>query len=638
MTHEEFDKRVAQIDERHRGRPGVLKWRVLALAFAGYAGFLAWFAIVAALSAVFIVPGIVWPLAQSWWLLLLGLLILLIGGVNALRALWVRVKAPEGRGVTEKEAPALFDMLHSLRRDLGTPAFDQVLVTAACNAGVNEVARFGVLGWPRHYLQLGLPLLECLSAEELRAVLAHEYAHRSRRHGRVSGWIYRLRGSWEQVFTEFRNRPHVRGEVSLRYGVAKFIEWFWPRFNAHAFVLSRAHEFEADATAARVAGAEYVAGSLLRLDLASRLLNEKFWPDLWLEANAHPEPPSGVFLRLRDRLRADPPAEAKTWLAQAFQWVTSNTDTHPCLSARLRALNRLPAEVERGEYPDWPVAPPRSAADTLLEPVLDAIRADVETRWRTECAKFWRDRHDCAAVLRDRLTQMEAAVPAVTASDLWDKAGVVARLQGDAAAVPLLRELLAMQPGHAGANLELGRHLLGENNEGGETYLERAMTEDEETVPRACQLLLEYGHRTGRADLIQNTKARLDRHSAAVAASQTERNRVTESDTFIPHGLSDAELQSVIDHLRADPDVVAADLAQKQMKYFQKQRLFVLCLRTRRNWLGMANRDTEQAVLNRLMSIVRLPGRKLVFTPGGGFRGIASRLSRMPEARIFTRT
>jgi hypothetical protein len=250
--------------------------------------------------------------------------------------------------------------------------------------------------------------------------------------------------------------------------------------------------------------------------------------------------------------------------------------------------------------------------------------------------KNWSDRHACAGVLRDRLTQMEAAVPVANASDLWEKASVVSRLQGDAAAAPILRELLAVQPNHAGANFQLGRHLLSENDGCGEAYLERAMTEDEEAVPGACELLLDFAHRTGRSELIRNTKVRLDRHTAAISASPAERNRVTESDTFIPHGLTEVEIGALVEILRADSDVIAADLAQKQMKHFQKQRLFVLCLRTRRSWFGMS-RETEQAVLNRLLPIVRLPGRKLVFTPSGGFGGIASRLAKLPEARIFAR-
>ncbi len=637
MTHEEFDRHVAQIEESYRDRPGALQGRVVALALIGYLGFFGCYSLGLGLGALFILPAFALPLAESWLLIFIGSVVILLVTASVVRTLWVSLQPPEGHRVTAATAPVLFAMLKSLRGELQVPSFDRVLITGYCNAGVSEVPRLGVLGWPRHYLTLGLPLLESLSADEVRAVLAHEFAHRSRRHARASGWVYRLRRTWEHVFENFRNKPHVAGQVSLRPLINKFIEWFWPRFNAHAFVLSRAFEFEADAVAARVAGTEHVASSLLRVDLYDRLLSEKFWPDLWLEANRSAQPPTDVFLRLRDRLRAPPPAEAPTWLVQSFRWVTNNADTHPCLSARLRSLDRLPPGVERAEYPEWPPVLLPNAAETLLGDSLETVRAAVQVRWEKDCAKHWQERHACAGALQDRLTRLDTAVPVASTEDLWDKAVVLMRLEGDAAAAPLLRELLAARPGHAPANFHLGRHLLAENDDRGIELLERAMAEDEDGVPTACDVLLAYAHRTGRTELIRELKARVDRHQTNLTKSQEERNSVTAADTFIPHGLTAAELEPLLTLLRHDPAVHTADLAQKQMKYFQKQRLFVLCLRMKRPWHGLANRDLEQALVNRLLPSIKLPGRKLVFAPHGSFRALADKLARPPEARIFTR-
>jgi Zn-dependent protease with chaperone function len=639
MNREEFAAHVRAIEKRFAPRPAALRLRLLWLAVLGYAGMLAWLGTVLILAAAFLIPGIRLPMDSGWFFLLIGSLILVLGGWAVIRVLLVRLKPPDGRVVTRREAPALHAMLDDLRRRLQASGFYRVIITAECNAGVSEIPRLGVLGWPRHYLQIGLPLLECLSASEVRAVLAHEFAHLSSRHGRLSGWLYRLRRSWEQIFAKLR-QPYVRGAVSLRPLLVKFIEWFWPRFNAHAFVLSRWNEFQADAVAAWAAGPEPMADALYRIAVYDRLLDERFWPDLWQRANQDPAPPTGMLDELRAKMRATPsPEDDAKWRAEAFKFVTSDTDTHPCLSARLRKIKRLPESVAAGEAPPWPPIEEPNGAETLLGPALARIRADVEARWRKDCQQAWADRHARAAALQHRLQSLSQAVPepAADVDSLWDQARAIIDLQGDVAAVPILQQILTLRPRHAAANFCLGRHFISTGDGVGEAHLETAMAQDEELVPKACGLLHAWFRRTGRADRVREMEMRLDRHEAAMAASHTERASVTAADTLMPHGLDDAQLESVRALLAAESGIVAASLAQKKMRHFQKQRLFVLCIEGRRAWYRPADHDAEQAAVKRLFAKARLPGRVLVFAPSGSFAPLARKLRAIPQTRIFTR-
>ncbi|HUL50951.1 MAG TPA: M48 family metallopeptidase, partial [Candidatus Nitrosotalea sp.] len=295
MTREEFDLLVHRVEEGVGQRPRSLKLRVAWLAMVGYIGLLVWPGLVLLLVAPFVVLLIVGDPAGKITAAILGTVFLFGFGWNILRVLWVRLPPPKGQRLTESETPALFTLLDDLRVQLRSARFHRVLVVPGCNAAVVQVPRLGVLGWSRNYLLLGLPLLEGLAPDELRAVLGHEFAHLSRRHGRFSRWIYRLRRSWDQVFQQL-SRPRVQGEVSFRPLIVKFIHWFWPRFNAHAFVLSRLNEYDADATAARLAGGENIASSLFRSALYDRQLNQKFWPEVWKRANTETEPPTGVFV------------------------------------------------------------------------------------------------------------------------------------------------------------------------------------------------------------------------------------------------------------------------------------------------------------------------------------------------------
>jgi hypothetical protein len=544
----------------------------------------------------------------------------------------VKLPLPQGRVVTAAEVPALFAVLHELQRQLRSASFHQVLIDTDCNAGVVQVPRLGLLGWPRNYLILGLPLLDGLAPEEMRAVLAHEFTHLSREHGRFSHWLYRLRRSWQEMFNQFSQSPPA-GQISLRPVIVKYVEWFWPRFNAHAFVLSRANEYEADGQAARLAGAAHSGAALSRLNFLSRQLEKNFWPATWEQANTLPEPPKDVFGQLRDTLRAGPSAaERARWMQESLQVKTNNDDTHPCLTERLGFLKLNPAE-------HFPETPPRvTAAEAFLGTAREAIRGDVQQNWQQDVADVWKQRHARAVSLTHRLSSLEQAVPAgsTDADSLWDKAQVLLNLRSNEESVePLLRQILALQPAHRLANFHLGRILLAAGRTEGETYLDRLMAEDDESIPHASALLHQHYRQLGRTDKLRELDVRMDRYEKDLAASRAERSAVTASDPLIPHGLAAAELSELEKVLAAEPELESAHLGRKELRHFPNQKLFLLAIRRRPAWHRLPSEERDQALVNRLIQKVRLPGRLLVFAPTGSLGALASRLRALPPAEVY---
>jgi Zn-dependent protease with chaperone function len=633
MTREAFDQLVRRVEARFAQRPAALRWRVVLFAAMGYAGLLIWLGIVLLLSAGFFVTMYWADLSGKIVCGLLGSLILFGGGYAVLRALLVRVPDPTGRAVTRSEVPELFAVLEELRAALQSPPFDRVLIEPVCNAAVVQVPRLGFFGWSRNYLLLGLPLLDGLSPGEMRAVLAHEFTHLSRKHGRLTHWLYRLRCSWERIFEQFSTRPQ-RHEFSLRPLVLKFVNWFWPRFNAQAFVLSRAQEYEADAQSARLAGQENAASALMRLSILSHHLEDELWPAIFQLANEQPEPPDNVFQRLRDGLRAGPPAvQAAKWLEEGLQTTSTNSNTHPCLTERLRALAvLLPRDALQSP-------PPSSAADTLLGASADQIRADVQKLWARQIAEHWRGRHARAGALRHRLNSLEQTAPAreADADRLWDKAVALLDLEGGKAAMPVLQQVVALRPDHAPARFHLGRLLLEDKSAEGVAQLQRAMELDEQCVPQACALLHNHYQLLGETAQLRELDARMDRYDKALAASHAERREVSAKDKFIAHGLADTELQKLRDVLAGESNVTRADLARKELTHFPAQRLFVLCVHTRRPWHGFANHEADRALVNRLSSKIQLPGRLMVFSSSGNFRALARKLAALPGVEVFRR-
>src|SRR6185503_13477577 len=118
-----------------------------------------------------------------------------------MRSMWVSIPIPDGKELSEDNAQPLLALISELREALNGPSVHHVLLSDEFNAGIVQIPRFGMFGWLQNYLIVGLPLLQALSPQEFRAVLAHEFGHLSGRHGKFSGWIYRQRESWIQILT-----------------------------------------------------------------------------------------------------------------------------------------------------------------------------------------------------------------------------------------------------------------------------------------------------------------------------------------------------------------------------------------------------------------------------------------------------
>ena len=336
MTREEFDAYVQKLEQVSRQHPRRYQVRIIGLVALAYA-YLS-LNLFGSLALCLLMLAMVIYAPVTIKLAILGLIA--FGGIflAVLRGLWVKLEPPKGEPVTQAQAPKLFALLDELRAALDCKPFHRVFIIGDVNAGVVQVPRLGVFGWHRNYLVVGLPLMQILAPDEFKAVLAHEFAHSSRGHGRFGNWLYRVRRTWAQIFEQMAKTRTRWGGVLF-----KFLKWYWPVFNGHVFVLARANEYEADACSVRLAGADAAANALIRVRVNGTRLAEKFWPDIFSRAQQEKEPPANVVLALNETLKTNPAAEdAARWLRQAWLLETNNVDTHPC--------------PQRPAARDWPAA------------------------------------------------------------------------------------------------------------------------------------------------------------------------------------------------------------------------------------------------------------------------------------------
>lgn len=506
IAHADYDALISRLETQARHAPGLYRLRVGLLAALGYAYVLIMLALVLALLTGIIWAGIAGHISGATFKF-----VILLGGfaLVIVRSLWVTIPAPKGLELQRAQAPQLFALADELTDALTAPRIHTTLITNDFNAAVAQVPRLGIFGWPHNYLLVGLPLMQALTPEQFRAVLAHELGHLSGRHGRFAGWIYRVRQTWLQLM--------ARLERDRRWGTGLFswfLNWYAPYFNAYSFVLARRQEYEADAAAARFAGPQVAAETLIDVELKAAYLDESYWPEVASQAATQPEPVAGAIRNLATALKDElPPTGVAQYLAHALAVETGHTDTHPALAARLAALNYPQADNAAGH--EWareyrPAQVTESAAEHYLQQAHGETVARLDAAWAETIGPSWRDRHRKVRKERARLQALDekAAAQALTVREAWERAYLTAEHVNADAALPLVQTVVELNPKHAEAQFALGRLLLARDDEAGVPHVEKSMDLSAQFIIPGCQILYAYHEQRGQLAEAERYRAR----------------------------------------------------------------------------------------------------------------------------------
>lgn len=620
MTQEESDTPGTRLEREALRHPSGYRLRVLLLALLGNAYLAAMLLLViglfvALLASIALLKGFAVKLS-----LVVGFFLWLV-----LKALWVRVPSPAGNEVTASEAPELFAMIAELRRQLGAPAFHHVLVTDDFNAGVVQAPRLGLFGWSRNYLMLGLPLMKTLGVEQFKAVLAHEFGHLAKGHGRMSNWIYRQRLRWERL-AEALEANCSKGSVLFK----PFLNWYAPCFNAYSFPLARANEYDADATAARLTSPQAAAEALTGINVAGDYLNERYWPQIHRRADEFPQPGFAPYFSMgKDIAAALEGASAQAWLARALARKTASGDTHPALADRLLAI---------GEGPRLAPPAPGMAADRLLGNALSALTEAFDLRWHDDILPSWQIRHLEVQEGRRRLAELDALHrndAMLSWQDAYERAGLTESVGGGReAALEQFRALYDREPDTACVCHALGARLLGRDDSSGSALVERAMQLDPDFILDGSRLLRDYCWRHGREDEARGWNQRMIERTQLQQCTEQERSEVRLKDTFERHALPAPTVAALIAQLRSVAGLRKVYFLKKRTQYLRELPCYVLGFTVRGMFLAGGRRRAAE-VQQRLLESVRLPEETIVLSVEGDNYRFGRKFRWMRGARIL---
>ncbi|MEN0061725.1 MAG: M48 family metalloprotease [Myxococcota bacterium] len=191
--------------------------------------------------------------------------------------------------ITAEDEPALMAFINRVADEAGAPRPHKVFLTAQVNAAVfYDLSWFDVLFPSRKNLLIGLGLVNALSLDEFKAVLAHEFGHFAQRTMRIGRWVYLTQQFVGELVVRRDGLDRFLDGVSrldIRIAWVGWIMrlWVWSVRSvieaAFRFVvlldrsLSREMEFQADRVAVSLTGSDSLIHALHRLTAADVALD-----------------------------------------------------------------------------------------------------------------------------------------------------------------------------------------------------------------------------------------------------------------------------------------------------------------------------------------------------------------------------
>jgi Zn-dependent protease with chaperone function len=633
MKYEKYVSLIEHLENYAAKNPKSYQYRVIGLALLGYSYIVGLILVcillpLLILAALLVSPGVIIRIfllsLKLWWILLPGAAIFGSFLIGAIRSLTAKVPEPVGDEVEPGKAVKLFELIEKTCVALKAERPEKILVNDEFNASVVTTPRFGIFG-RKVYLNLGLPLMYALSPEQFQAVLTHEIGHISGRHGAFSKWAYQLHETWRRFIESQELQEH---KFSALY--EKFVNWFFPYFSAYLFVLMRKHEREADDYTVQLVGAKPLGEALINLEVKGAILSQNFWEEVFEENTRQDKPPTELFSRMATAFRGQDAVKEMQNLTKFVAIKTDYNDTHPSLAERLKACGYW----TEGELPKLPGVIEENAAEIYFDNLLEKYAQKYNRKWQQNMAENWKANFDYLQNAQKRIEELSFK-ETLSAEELFEKAGLIAERQGNAAALPLVRQLLEMQPEHAEANYILGGMLLEKDDESGFEYLNKAMHLDQRWKLAASEIAFNFLRLKGRHKEAKPYIEIIENQQEIVQKAENERSAIRQTDNFEPHQLNVETLELLTKKISYHDEIESAYLVCKTVQFFPEIPLYVLFLTLRSDLPTGVGAVSAQDVIDTIGNQAGELGIQYIYAFGKNEELYRRKIAAIEKSKIF---
>lgn len=562
---------------------------------------------------------------------------LLYGTKQIVQSLFApQLPPPNGVLLTRADAPRLFRILDQMCQRMDAYPIEEVVIVPDIDAAVAPWTAQTTFRRVRYSLILGLPLLDILSPDQMRAVIAHELAHlmRSSDERGLSAKARRLYHFWVRMIeiAEEQEEGAFVAPVILR-----FYNWFLPHFHPLAQVAERQHEQHADRIAAAVGTPKALAETLILLGLAGRWLDQVFWNRILEEELYRVINP---FDNLRQSWEQHyPSARFQRWLGLQLLETEDPDDVHPSLRSRLRALGYLPVQTDplTPAKPELPPRPSETAAEFLLGDSRASISQALFAFWRENVLPRWHESLQQIKEARGRLVVLEGKTH-LTDEEIAERLMLTTIYRSREQAIAYAQSVLQSYPQHAAAHYALGGLLIDDQPEQAIPLLERTMQLDESYTLLACELLAGYWAGQGEMDRAERYRRQAQQYYQKVSEAIYERTEISPDDPLEPADITPAQAVTLRRYLWQYAQIRAAYLARKVVKQYTDKPLYVLALRFRRNAFTQQEANLLERIAQNLpVSPPLSRDNVVVLALVHRFASLTKRLQSISRATLFER-
>lgn len=488
-----------------------------------------------------------------------------------IKSSFIKIPEPYGISIKKEDYPELFNLIENIKTNLKTPKIHKVHIDFTFNASIQQIPTLGLFGMSKTYLVIGLPLIYCLSKDQLASVIAHELGHISKKHGFITSQIYILKQSWDKIIYSLEKENHISSIIFI-----KFFERFLPFFNSYSFIMMRQHEYEADKLAAEYAGVKNAGDAFLYAKIYSYIHNEyqdNLWKRAETEKNSPQSPVSDLFKEFQKPISNN---IISNIIYSALQEEITYEDEHPSISKRLQAIGYNPNN-------QFTFLPGQSSIELLGKKA--QILIDKLDKYWIDCYKYlWEDTFYTTLNHKKHLENIEKQNSSGEYLTL-EKCLLYLELKDTNNAHKCFKKLLEKNPNDSAANFEYGVFLLDNKDKSGIKYLEKAYEKNYNFKLPALEFIYDYYKSINYQEKADEYYDLYNEFIDIAEKAQLERANVYNA-KLTNHDLSTQEVRHFISHLKKYNDVEEAFLIKLHPKLFPEYPCYYLCIKLKASFMN----------------------------------------------------